>query len=327
MTKELPHIGLLPGFLKEEKEVYMVFDKNVSWVASQVLQALPVIKASIALETSEQLKTMDTVLSLERQLLEAGASRGALLLAVGGGITTDVAGFAASIYKRGIRWCALPTTLLAQVDAAIGGKTGVNLDGYKNMLGCFHMPEYTFLCPEVLRTLPPREYKAGVAELAKTFLLASSQAYQEALSGITPALVLQAAQIKADIVQRDPLEKGERAKLNLGHTFAHAIEQQAHEHGLDIMHGEAVAMGIILAAQLGESLGVSENGLCERLTADFKALGLPTECPFPLEALKAAMALDKKALGGGKVRFVLPVRPGEVVFQELNPYDLHFNSK
>ena len=323
MIQELKHIADIARWLGPEPELVVVYDQNAAWVAGEVLEALPQVRMAVALETSEAQKTLETVQTLERQLLEAGLSRGALLLAVGGGITTDLVGFAASIYKRGIRYANLPTTLLAQVDAAIGGKTGVNLDGYKNMLGSFRMPEYTFLCADVLRTLPPRAYRCGLAELLKTFLLADGAAYAAALDGVTPELIARAAQIKAEIVERDPQEHGERAKLNLGHSFGHAIEHAAQERGDDIAHGEAVAIGMVLAARLSEQLGIGQKGLASQLERDFSALGLPTECPYPLTALQEAMTKDKKALGGGTVKYVLPVTPGQVVFHELNPYDLH----
>jgi len=326
MIKQLPCIADITLFLSKEKELYVIHDNNVAWVAQKVCKYLNV-KGCWGVETSEEQKTMDTVLALERQLLEADASRNAFLLAIGGGITTDLVGFTAAIYKRGIRYANLPTTLLSQVDAAIGGKTGVNLDGYKNMLGAFHIPEFTFLCPAVLETLPPRELRCGLAEMLKTFLLADGAAYRQAISAATPDLIMKAGAIKEAIVERDPKEHGERAKLNLGHTFGHAIEYQARIHGDDIAHGEAVAMGSILAAQLGESLGISEKGLARSLEEDFAKIGLPTKCPYSLESLKEAMAKDKKAQGGGKVNFVLPVKPGEVVFHQMNPYDLHFDTK
>ena len=349
MTKELTQPAEVVACLAHEPEVFVVYDQNVAWVAGDMPWP------ALAIETSEARKTMDTVLDICRWLMDAGASRNALVLAIGGGITTDIAGFAAGIYKRGIRYANLPTTLLSQVDAAIGGKTGVNLDGYKNMLGVFRMPEVTFLCADVLRTLPRREFLSGLAELLKTFLLADGAAYEKALAAIpstteAPSVlgpahfgttctveahsvlglgpwIAKAARIKADIVERDPYEKGERAKLNLGHTFGHAIEHEARLRGDDITHGEAVAMGILLAARLGESLGISEKGLAARLKADFQAAGLPTDCPYPLETLKEAMGKDKKALGSGKVKFVLPVKPGQVVFHEMNPYDLHFDTE
>lgn len=318
MMKELTHIADITAHLAGEKEVYVVYDANVEWVVKDL--AWP----KLPIETSEAGKTLGTVENIGRWLLASGASRNAFLLAVGGGITTDLTGFAAAVYKRGIRYANFPTTLLAQADAAIGGKTGVNLDGYKNMLGAFHMPEVTFLCADVLRTLPRREYLGGLAELLKTFLLADGKAYRKALSGLTQELILKAGCIKENIVSRDPYEGGERAKLNLGHTFGHAIE---HASKGRISHGEAVAMGILLSARLSETLGIAENGLAAQLKADFRSVGLPTECPYSLEILQEAMAKDKKALGGGKVKFVLPVRPGEVVFHEMNPYDLHFDTK
>ena len=355
-------LAAVAPLLADEPEIFVVYDRNVAWVAEAVMKGMPAghdgeepRAKAIAIDTSEGLKTLETVLALERQLLAAGASRGALLLAVGGGITTDIVGFAASIYKRGIRYANLPTTLLAQVDAAIGGKTGVNLDGYKNELGAFHMPAFTFLCPEPLQTLPEREMRCGLAEMLKTFLIADADAYRQAIdllpctewhgsvhdpaqTGIpctqTPGsvhgkgawaqLALRAAEIKAAIVEEDPFEHGVRMKLNLGHTFAHALEALQARHN-PVKHGEAVAIGTILAAQLSESLGLAENGLAARLEQDFRAVGLPVESPVPPAQLVDAMRKDKKA-AGGKVRFVLPVRPGEVIVKELELNDLYFHT-
>ena len=173
------------ALLEGEREIFVVYDENVSHVAAEVIGVLDGVKGCIAIDTSEELKTMDTAVLICRQLMEAGASRKALVLAVGGGITTDLTGFAASIYKRGVRYANIPTTLLAQVDAAIGGKTGVNFDGYKNMLGTIVQPQFTFICPAVLKSLPARELKAGLAELLKTFLIADSAAYSKAVSSFT----------------------------------------------------------------------------------------------------------------------------------------------
>lgn len=324
MTKELVHIADIGLSLKDEREIFLIHDRNAAWVAEEVAKSTSV-KGVISIDTSEELKTLETVEAIERQLIEAEASRSAIIIAIGGGITTDLAGFAAAIYKRGIRWCAFPTTLLGQVDAAIGGKTGANLDGYKNMIGAFHMPESTFICAEVLKTLPEKQLKSGMAEMLKTFLLADEKAYLKALEdGPTQELIAKAAAIKEAVVERDPFEKGERACLNLGHTFGHAIE---HEARGSITHGEAVAMGILLAARLGESIGMSEKGLTERLKADFAKAGLPVECPYSLTELKEAMAKDKKSGADGKVKFVIPARPGEYAFKQLNPNDLHFDTK
>ena len=315
--------------LQAEPELFVVYDANVAWVASQLTEALPA-RASMALETSEEGKTLETVQALERWLLQEDASRGALLLAVGGGITTDLVGFAAAIYKRGIRYANVPTTLLAQVDAAIGGKTGVNLDGYKNMLGALRMPEFTVLEAAFLRTLPAREFRCGLAELLKTFLIGNGPAYTALVSSLKKPdfedAIRRAAAIKARIVAEDPEEHGVRAKLNLGHTFGHAIEHEARLHGADITHGEAVAMGIVLAAELSERLGLAQKGLSAQLKADFSRLGLPVDCPYPVEDLVEALRKDKKAVAGGKVKFVLLRAPGDVVLQEL-PYDCYLHTK
>lgn len=324
MIMELLHIADISALLSAEQEVFVVYDRNAEWVAEEVTEQAGNdvekvgndVKWLLAIDTSEALKSMDTVLKICGWLLERNASRQALIVAVGGGITTDLAGFAAGIYKRGIRYANVPTTLLAQVDAAIGGKTGVNFQGYKNMLGAFRMPEFTAICPEVLRTLPDRQIRAGLAEMLKTFIIADAPSYRKAvLSGKSAQfpdgeLIVKAARIKEAIVERDPLEHGERAVLNLGHTFAHAIEHKALDRGDDILHGEAVAIGIIMAAEMAEREGIAENGLAARLKADFQSLALPTECPY--DGLEEAMAKDKKATASG-VKFVLPVAIGKVV--------------
>ena len=311
--------------LAGEKEIFIVHDVNVAAAAASVAAALPAVKAVVGIETSEERKTMETAVRLCERLLEADASRRALVLAIGGGITTDIAGFSASMYKRGIRYANIPTTLLAQVDAAIGGKTGVNLHGYKNMLGAFHMPEFTFLAPDALAGLSAKEVRCGLAEMLKTFLIGDADAYTAAISLLsdteTGVLVpgvkvfaVRAAEIKAEIVRRDPLECGERAVLNLGHTFGHAIE---HCSGGKIAHGEAVGMGIILAAKLSEGLGLAKKGLAARLKADFESAGLNVDCPFGIEELAAAMKKDKK---DGK--FVLLRGIGKPVVMEVSGDDL-----
>ena len=313
--------------LAGESEIFIVHDVNVAATAEVVASALirhgqERVKAVIGIKTSEEQKTMETAVGLCERLLEADASRRALVLAIGGGITTDIAGFSASMYKRGIRYANIPTTLLAQVDAAIGGKTGVNLNGYKNMLGAFHMPEFTFLAPDALDGLPVKEVRCGLAEMLKTFLIGDADSYAAAISLLSGKkkmsglkdFAVRAAEIKAEIVRRDPLEHGERAVLNLGHTFGHAIE---HCSGGQIAHGEAVGMGIILAAKLSEGLGLAEKGLAARLKADFESAGLDVECPFGINELAAAMKKDKK---DGK--FVLLRGIGKPVVMEVSGDDL-----
>lgn len=359
------------GYLKGYPDVFVVADRQVRSSAEQVVKAheeqklegaLPHPSNLLLLDVSEENKSMSTVLEICKWLMDNDAGRNALLLAIGGGITTDMAGFAASIYKRGIRFAYVPTTFLSQVDAAIGGKTGVNFENYKNMLGVIRQPEFTYICPEVLGTLPYRDFLSGAAELLKTFIIDNAgynyEKAVEVLSEIHESidrkqaialhlaeieeLAAAAARIKAGIVERDEFECGERRKLNLGHTFAHAIESvsMSRRYGAEsgISHGEAVAMGMIMAAKASEryynpapenslrsddiagqnDTATSEEGesLSSRLARDFSRCGLPTECPFPPESLSGAMKKDKKA-ENGIVHFVLIRAIGDVRIVDL----------
>ena len=305
-------------------------------------------------EASEKTKTMETVLEICSWLLEKGADRDALVLAVGGGITTDMAGFAASIYKRGVRFAFVPTTLLAQVDAAIGGKNGVNFEKYKNMLGVIRQPVFTLVCPSLLRTLPFRDFLSGAAEMLKTFVIEGPEHYERAANLLRifreevdsgrpfrevleenvvelTALIAAAARVKAGVVSRDCNEGGERRKLNLGHTFAHAVETLCRRRedgeslnlsgsasGIDCVftHGEAVSIGMLLAARLAQRVAQTtqrafQRDFASRLEQDLKAVGLPVECPFALGDMAEAMSRDKKAQEG-IVHFVLPFGIGDV---------------
>lgn len=355
------------GYLKGYSAVFVVADRQVKSSAEQVVKAheeqklegtLPHPSNLLLLDVSEENKSMPTVLEVCKWLMDNDAGRNALLLAIGGGITTDMAGFAASIYKRGIRFAYVPTTFLSQVDAAIGGKTGVNFQNYKNILGVIRQPEFTYICPEVLGTLPYRDFLSGAAELLKTFIIDNAgNNYEKAVEVLSEIhesidrklaislhlaeieeLAAAAARIKAGIVERDEFECGERRKLNLGHTFAHAIESVSMSGHTGISHGEAVAMGMIMAAKASEryyslapensmrsddiagqnDTATSEEGksLKARLVRDFSRCGLPTECPFPPESLSGAMKKDKKA-ENGIVHFVLIRAIGDVRIVDL----------
>lgn len=366
------------GYLKGYPAVFVVADRQVKSSAEQVVKAheeqklegtLPHPSNLLLLDVSEENKSMSTVLEICKWLMDNDAGRNALLLAIGGGITTDMAGFAASIYKRGIRFAYVPTTFLSQVDAAIGGKTGVNFENYKNILGVIRQPEFTYICPEVLGTLPYRDFLSGAAELLKTFIIDNTgNNYEKAVEVLSEIhgsidrkraiashlaeiedLAAAAAKIKAGVVERDEFECGERRKLNLGHTFAHAIESvsmSGHNGSMSghngaesgVTHGEAVAMGMIMAAKASErnynlasekslrpeniagqnDTATSEGGesLSSRLARDFSRCGLPTECPFPPESLSGAMKKDKKA-ENGIVHFVLIRAIGDVRIEDL----------
>lgn len=312
--------------------IFIIHDRNVGCVVERLgVRA----EGTFRIEASEEKKTLATVAAIEEWLLEKGADREAFVLGVGGGITTDITGFAASVYKRGVRFGFVPTTLLSQVDAAIGGKNGVNLDSYKNIIGVIRQPEMTFICPEALETLSYKQILSGAAELLKTFIISNeSKEYERAVnmlsdirtqaaggsaetavrerSALLRELISAAAKVKAGIAGRDPDERGERRLLNLGHTFAHAIEKNS---GEAVAHGTAVSMGIIMAARLSEALGLAD-GLARRLESDFISCGLPVESPYSVRTLADAMKKDKKA-DGDFVHFVLPLGIGKVETREL----------
>ncbi len=304
------------------REAYAILDSNVQ---EPRLKALFRPDRIFKIEAGEAAKRMATVETLAARLLEKGADRDALLVGIGGGTTTDLTGLLAALYLRGVACALVPTTLLAQVDAAIGGKNGVNLEGYKNMLGTFRNPEFIYICPPLAETADDR---GGIAEMLKTFLICDPAAYARAVihfSAPEPhcaaerlSLIRRAVEIKSNIVEEDFLDEGRRHILNLGHTFGHAIEK--HTQG-SVTHGDAVAMGIILAAETAVRLDEAEPALVERLKRDFAACGLPTESPVPREALIEAVAKDKKSRAGD-VRFVLPVAVGRVIVQPLKPEEL-----
>lgn len=264
------------------------------------------------IQASEQEKTLATAQRLVEQLLEREADRDTMLIGVGGGITTDITGFVASIYKRGLKFGLVPTTLLAQVDAAIGGKNGVNFDRYKNMLGTFRQAEFVLIDTDFLRTLPQRELRCGAAEMLKTFLLADSHAYEEAVTvfraekpHVPQWLVRRAGEIKMELVTHDPEDHGVRRLLNLGHTFGHAIEKCSSQYA----HGEAVAIGIVMAARMACEKGLLRAEDADRIRRDFAACGLPVEPPVPEAELHKAILQDKKR-SGGTLRYVLPTSIG-----------------
>lgn len=314
----------LASELRKYKHVFVVCDRNVEDFARQVAgipagtenKGMPLL----AITADEEHKNIDTVMQICRWLLEQGADRDALVLAVGGGVTTDMAGFAACIYKRGVRYANVPTTLLSMVDAGIGGKTGVNLDGFKNFLGVIRQPEFTAIFPEALETLPEREFRSGLAEMLKTFIIKNpAHAYERTVASLaTPELIRQAAAIKQEIVEKDEFESGVRRKLNLGHTWGHAIEWWQGKTGkASYTHGEAVAIGMVQAARFAEKLGLTEEpGLSERIAADLTKCGLPTELPCAEKELLPAILKDKKA-EGGEIRLVLPVKIGKVVVKKI----------
>ena len=314
--------------------IFVVCDRAVA----HLVPRLGLDAAVLELEASEEKKSLRTVEEICRALLEGGADRKSFVLALGGGIISDMAGFAASIYMRGIRFAYVPTTLLAMTDAAIGGKTGVNFLSYKNILGSFTEPCFTWMAAASLEGLPRREVLSGAAEMLKSFIIDNVDgAYSTALEFFRTAslpekcdaataarllpLARAAAGVKAGIVSRDFREGGERKLLNLGHSFAHAIEHLAQtgaDGNVGISHGEAVSMGIVLAARLSCALGYAPKGFDSSLEADFASAGLRVKCPYAPWQLVQAMCRDKKA-EAGTLSFVLMRGISDVFVEKLEP--------
>jgi 3-dehydroquinate synthase len=269
--------------------------------------------ATCVLPGGERQKTLGNVATIIDALVEARVNRDGAVLALGGGVIGDIAGFAAASYQRGIAIVQLPTTLLAQVDSSVGGKTGVNHPGGKNLIGAFHQPSAVISDTDALSTLPVRELRAGFAEIVKAALVADAAFFgwleangAQVLARDPEALaeaICRACAIKADIVAADEREEGRRALLNLGHTFGHAIETGAGYGSL--LHGEAVATGLALAADLSARTGRMPAGEAERVRALLESAGLPVDPPRLGGArMLELMAMDKK-VKGGQVRLVL----------------------
>jgi len=258
----------------------------------------------VTMADGEQHKTMQTVESLYTQFIAAGLDRSSTVIALGGGVVGDTAGFAAAIYMRGVSLIQIPTSLLAMVDSSVGGKVGVDVPQGKNLIGAFKQPQAVLIDPDVLQTLPAQEWRCGMAEVIKHGLLADPRLLERDLHKPERAaeLVARAVQVKVDVVQRDPFEQGERAHLNLGHTFGHAVERVTEYR---VPHGEAVAIGLAAAARLSAKLGLCDAGLVEHVEVILSEIGLPIRTGgLDPSALWDAMATDKK-WRGGRSRFVL----------------------
>ena len=314
----------------KDRVAYWIWDERVFALWQERLKAssFPAIEPHrlIRFPASEANKRLSTVEHLAAKLLELGADRGSALVAVGGGVTGDVVGFLASIFLRGIPHIQVPTTLLAQVDSSIGGKTGVDLEQGKNLLGAFHQPQLIWMDLQFLETLPPEEFRQGMAEVIKTAMLGDEKLWGY-LEDHTAALkrrdrdalhqiVTACCRVKARVVQLDEKEAGHRRILNLGHTVGHALERLS---SYQLRHGDAVAIGLVAATTLAVSLGRMEEKDLARLEKLCQVWDLPVRMPrgFAPEALAEAMLTDKKHIRG-RLHFVLPVRIGEVVdYQEL----------
>ncbi|HTC23900.1 MAG TPA: 3-dehydroquinate synthase, partial [Gemmatimonadales bacterium] len=312
------HAGGRALALVTESTVGPLFDayRNgpMPWRSAAREPDLPAFAAELVVPAGEKTKSRAQWSALSDQLLERGFGRDSAIVALGGGVIGDLAGFVAATYLRGIPYLQVPTTLLAMLDASVGGKTGVDTPHGKNLIGAFHPPVAVVADPLVLRTLPEREYRAGLAEAVKHGLIADAEyfawlgASADAIARRDEAtlatLVRRSVEIKAAVVGEDEREEGRRAILNAGHTVAHAVE---HASGYALAHGEAVALGLVAECELAETMGIGRPGLGADVARLLGRLGLPVrlEQALPRAQLLAAMGADKKNRAA-RVRFALP---------------------
>lgn len=307
--------GVLPG-----GRVVVVSDATIDRLYHPLLAPYD----TVLIGTGESMKTFQTVETIWRRFIELGVDRSTFVLAIGGGIVTDVAGFAAATYMRGLSFGFVSTTLLGQVDASVGGKNGVNVDGYKNMAGTFTQPRFVICDPGMLRTLSDREFRAGLAEVVKAAIIADAGLFgrlEEATfqqlrtdTDLLTDVVSAAIRVKADIVERDERESGERRKLNLGHTLAHAIEKCSNR----MNHGEAVAAGTALVADAAVKMGALQAADRDRIADVLRRLGFDLTPPVDVKRLLKEVGKDKKN-EQGVLRIVLPVGIGACEVRPMSP--------
>jgi shikimate kinase / 3-dehydroquinate synthase len=324
----------LPALAGMPSLALLVTDENVGPLhaggVKTALGALVRAGTDVVLPAGERHKHIGSVERIWRGLLSAGADRKSALVGLGGGVVTDMTGFAAASYMRGIRWVGVPTTLLAMVDASVGGKTGVDLEQAKNAVGAFWQPSAVLLDTALEATEPDRGYTSALAEVVKTALI-GDPALLELLEAELPAvrarspelvaeMVRRSVRVKARVVGLDEREGDQRALLNLGHTLGHALESQA---GFErLMHGEAVSLGLVAALRIGEALGETPKSLTERTVRLLAAVGLPVDLTRePLAEAAKLVGLDKKR-NGSSIRFVLARAPGSVVLRDMPLGDL-----
>jgi len=283
------------------------------------LDAAGIVSADVVLPAGEKTKSFEHLINVCDKVLEARVERNDYVIALGGGVIGDLSGFAAGIVRRGVRFVQVPTSLLAQVDSSVGGKTGINSRHGKNLIGVFHQPDLVLADTDVLNSLSEREFRAGYAEVAKYGLIDKPDFFawlennwQAVFAGGSARIeaIAVSCQAKADVVVADERENGQRALLNLGHTFGHALEAATAYDSSRLVHGEGVSIGMVLAHEFSARMNLASPDDARRVEAHLKAVGLPTrmsEIPGtlpPAEVLMDAIAQDKK-VKGGKLTFIL----------------------
>ncbi len=317
----LAQLGALLRARNLHGPIALVSDEQVAryWLETAVasLRAADYAVHPVLIPPGEAHKTIATLTQLWNAFLAAGLERRSTVVALGGGVVGDLAGFAAATFLRGVNWVSAPTTLLAMADASLGGKTGADLPEGKNLIGAFYPPRLVLADAGTLSTLQLAELRSGLAEVVKHGIIGDPGLFDLCAQGETavaqnwPSLISRAMAVKLAIIAADPYEQGQRAALNLGHTIGHAVELAS---GYRLRHGEAVAIGMVAEARLAEQIGVAENGVAAQITAVLNALSLPTQIPPELDrqAIIRAVGVDKKRRAG-QVQFALPARIGKVV--------------
>ena len=324
----LAHLGQWMQPLKLGQKVLVVSSppiwKHYGEAAIVSLEQAGFTVTSCLLPAGERYKTLASVQKIYDAALAMRLERSSTIVAIGGGVIGDMAGFAAATWLRGIHFVQVPTSLLAMVDAAIGGKTGVNHPQGKNLIGAFHQPRLVLIDPQVLATLPPREFRAGIAEVIKYGVIWDADLFVQleaadrldqlryVSAALSQEILTRSAQAKAHVVSKDEKEAGLRAILNYGHTIGHAVESLTGYRLIN--HGEGVAIGMVAAGQIAVELKLWDQEACDRQTRLIQKTQLPTQLPSGLEidAILASLQTDKK-VAAGKVRFVLPTRIGEAI--------------
>lgn len=288
-------IGRLTDFLPKARTI-IITDENVAPLYAEILKPFE----TIVLPTGEKNKTLATVADVYDRLLAMGVDRNSYIVGFGGGIVTDMTGYIASTYMRGLRFGFVATTLLSQVDASVGGKNGVNFEGYKNIIGTFNQPDFVLCDPTVFNTLPQREFRAGMSEIIKCGMISDPELFSlfdnnDAACFVSDKSLMNKAitasvMTKAHVVEMDEREQGLRRTLNLGHTLAHAIEKCSDK----FMHGEAVAIGLAMISQVSVKLGLMTNTEFNRIKSAIERAGLPTESGLEISTLIDALKSDKK---------------------------------
>jgi len=312
-----------PGFKRSEK-IMVITDSNVKAIyLDECVGELSKTGAKVfshVIPAGEKSKNLNTVANIYRELISHKFDRNCALAALGGGVVGDITGFAAATYMRGIPFIQIPTSLLSQADSSIGGKTGVDFEGNKNMVGAFYQPCFVYINVNTLRTLPKRELVSGLAEVIKHGLIQDRDFYEyisynmDKIFGFDEQVLLYITKmnlrIKGNVVSQDETEKGLRSILNFGHTIGHAVESVS---GFSMLHGECVAVGISGAFRLAVKLGMIQGNVLEDVEATLIKAGLPVRIPgMDADAIYSRMLHDKKAQNG-KLRFILPKGIGYVI--------------